>query len=201
MNMLRVARAVPSDVGHGRVRISEDHATGLSPGDVVAIHGSDRTTAAIYWRSRPEDAGLDVLRADAIIRENAGISIDEHVTVEKIEPNGCEKLVLSPVTPNGQFIGFGPGVEAFIGRGLKRRPLHVDERLYVAGLTIFNETVPFTVVQTIPEGIVCVTEDTEIVLENEAFDQHDLNQDSRMHISDADPTPESANKDGDESIG
>ena len=199
--MLRVARAVPSDVGHGRVRISGDHATGLSPGDVVAIHGPDRTTAAIYRRSRPEDAGLDMLRADAIIRENAGISIDEHVTVEKIEPNGCEKLVLSPVTPNGQFIGFGPGVEAFIGRGLKRRPLHVDERLYVPGLTIFNEMVPFMVVQTIPEGIVCVTVDTEIVLENEAFDQHDLNQDSRMLISDADSSTGSANKDGGESIG
>ena len=199
--MLRVMIAVPSDVGHGRVRISGDHASGLSPGDVVAIHGPQRTTAAIYRRSRPEDAGLDVLRADAIIRENAGISIDEHVTVEKIEPNGCEKLVLSPVTPHGQFIGFGPGVEAFIARGLKRRPVQVDNRLFVPGLTLFNELIPFVVVQTIPEGIVCVTEETEIVLENEAFDQHDLSQDIRRLISDADSTTGSADMDGGESIG
>ena len=57
------------------------------------------------------------------------------------------------------------------------------------------------VVQTIPEGIVCVTEDTEIVLENEAFDQHDLSQDIRRLISDADSTTGSADIDGGESIG
>lgn len=145
---------------------------GLKPGDVVAIHGPSRTTAAIYWRGRPGDAGLDLVRADAIIRHNAGISLDDHVTVEKIEPNGCEKLVLTPVAADGQFVGFGAGVLAFIGRGLQRRPVLVGDRIFVPGLTLFNETIPFTVVQTNPEGIVCVTEDTEIVLENDAPDQN-----------------------------
>ena len=34
---LRVAKAIPSDVGHGRARISGDHGLDLKPGDIVEI--------------------------------------------------------------------------------------------------------------------------------------------------------------------
>ncbi len=53
---LRVAKAIPSDVGHGRARISGEHGLDLKPGDIVEIKGEKRSTAAIYWRSRPEDS-------------------------------------------------------------------------------------------------------------------------------------------------
>ena len=32
---LRVAKAIPSDVGHGRARISGEHGLDLKPGDIV----------------------------------------------------------------------------------------------------------------------------------------------------------------------
>ena len=44
---LRVAKAIPSDVGHGRARISGDHGLDLKPGDIVEIRGDKRSTAAI----------------------------------------------------------------------------------------------------------------------------------------------------------
>ncbi len=44
---LRVSKAVPSDVGHGRARISGDHGLDLKPGDIVDITGESRCTAAI----------------------------------------------------------------------------------------------------------------------------------------------------------
>ena len=57
---LRVAKAIPSDVGHGRARISGEHGLDLKPGDIVEIKGEKRSTAAIYWRSRPEDSKMDI---------------------------------------------------------------------------------------------------------------------------------------------
>ena len=57
---LRVAKAIPSDVGHGRARISGENELDLKPGDIIEIKGENRTTAAIYWRSRPEDVKMDL---------------------------------------------------------------------------------------------------------------------------------------------
>ena len=78
---LRVAKAIPSDVGHGRARISGEHGLDLKPGDIVEIKGEKRSTAAIYWRSRPEDSKMDIVRIDGIIRKNAGVSLGDRVTI------------------------------------------------------------------------------------------------------------------------
>ena len=82
---LRVAKAIPSDVGHGRARISGEHGLDLKPGDIVEIKGEKRSTAAIYWRSRPEDSKMDIVRIDGIIRKNAGVSLGDRVTIAKAE--------------------------------------------------------------------------------------------------------------------
>ena len=74
---LRVAKAIPSDVGHGRARISGENDLGLKPGDIVEIKGEKRSTAAIYWRSRPEDTKMEIIRVDGIIRKNAGVSLGD----------------------------------------------------------------------------------------------------------------------------
>ncbi len=173
---LRVSKAVPSDVGHGRARISGDHGLDLKPGDIVEIKGESRSTAAIYWRSRPEDARLDIIRVDGIIRKNAGVSLGDRVTVSKVEPKDCKKLVLSPVMPNKQKVKFGPGIEGFARRGLHKRPVMAGDRIFIPGMTLFSETLPFAVLQTNPKGIVRVTNDTEIVLKDEAVDDEEVGQ-------------------------
>ena len=40
---LRVAKAIPSDVGHGRARISGEHGLDLKPGDIVEIKRPSET--------------------------------------------------------------------------------------------------------------------------------------------------------------
>ena len=48
---LRVSKALPTDVGRGRARISGGTDLDLKPGDVVEIIGDEgKSTAAIYWR-------------------------------------------------------------------------------------------------------------------------------------------------------
>ena len=44
---LKVSKAIPSDVGHGRARISGENDLDLKPGDIIEIKGENRSTAAI----------------------------------------------------------------------------------------------------------------------------------------------------------
>ena len=171
---LRVAKAIPSDVGHGRARISGENDLGLKPGDIVEIKGEERATAAIYWRSRPEDANMDIVRVDGIIRKNAGVSLGDRVSVRKVEGKRCSKLVLSPVMANKQKVKFGPGIEGFARRGLNKRPVVVGDRILIPGMTLFAEALPFAILQTTPKGIVQVHSDTEIVIKDESIEEfHD----------------------------
>ncbi|NCG00714.1 MAG: CDC48 family AAA ATPase [Euryarchaeota archaeon] len=173
---LRVSKAIPSDVGHGRARISGENDLGLKPGDIVGIKGEKRSTAAIYWRSRPEDAKMEIIRVDGIIRKNAGVSLGDRVTVSKVEAKECTKLILSPVMANKQKVKFGPGIEGFARRGLSKRPVVQGDRIFIPGMTLFAEALPFAVLQTTPKGIVKVTNDTDIVIKDEAVDDVDVGQ-------------------------
>ena len=173
---LKVSKAIPSDVGHGRARISGENGLDLKPGDIIEIKGENRSTAAIYWRSRPEDAKMDIIRVDGIIRKNAGVSLGDKVTVSKVDAKICTKLILSPVMANKQKVKFGPGIEGFARRGLNKRPVVAGDRIFIPGMTLFAEALPFAVLQTTPKGIVQVNSDTDIVIKDEAIDDDDVGQ-------------------------
>ena len=169
---LRVAKAIPSDVGHGRARVPFDNDLNLKPGDIVEITGEQKT-AAIVWRCRPEDANLGIIRVDGIIRKNAGVSLGDKVTIRKVETQPCQKLTLSPVMAKQQKVRFGPGIEGFARRGLNKRPVVSGDRIFIPGMTLFAEALPFQIVQTTPKGIVQVLPDTEIVIKEEPVDEED----------------------------
>jgi transitional endoplasmic reticulum ATPase len=50
------------------------------------------------------------------------------------------------------------------------------DRIFIPGMTLFAEALPFAVVQTVPKGIVVVTTDTEIVIKDEAVAEEDVGQ-------------------------
>ncbi|MBL6883019.1 MAG: CDC48 family AAA ATPase [Candidatus Thalassarchaeum sp.] len=172
---LRVAKAIPSDVGHGRARVPFDNDLNLKPGDIVEISGEQKT-AAIVWRCRPEDANLGVIRVDGIIRKNAGVSLGDKVTIRKVETQACQKLILSPVMAKQQKVRFGPGIEGFARRGLNKRPVVSGDRIFIPGMTLFAEALPFQIVQTTPKGIVQVLPDTEIIIKEEPVDEEEGGQ-------------------------
>jgi transitional endoplasmic reticulum ATPase len=173
---LRVSKAIPSDVAHGRARISGGNALGLKPGDIVEIKGEERSTGAIYWRSRPEDEKMDLIRVDGMVRKNAGVSLGDSVTVSKVEAKDCIKLTLSPVMANKQKVKFGHGIEGFARRGLSKRPVVKGDRIFIPGMTMFAEALPFAVLSTTPKGIVKVTLETEIVIKDEPLEAEDVGQ-------------------------
>ena len=164
---LKVSKAIPSDVGHGRARVPFNNDLQLKPGDVVEIKGP-KTTAAIVWRCRPEDVKQDIIRIDGIIRKNAGVSLGDRVTIRRVEARPCTKLVISPVMAQKQKVKFGPGIEGFARRGLNKRPVVAGDRIFIPGMTLFAEALPFAIVSTVPKGIVQVLPETEIIVREEA---------------------------------
>ena len=169
---LRVAKAIPSDVGHGRARVPFDNDLNLKPGDIIEVSG-ERKTAAIVWRCRPEDANLGVIRVDGIIRKNAGVSLGDRVDIKKVETQPCQRLVLSPGMAKQQKVRFGPGIEGFARRGLNKRPVVAGDRIFIPGMTLFAEALPFAIVSTKPKGIVQVLPDTDIVIKEDAVDEEE----------------------------
>ena len=168
---LRVAKAIPSDVGHGRIRLPLDNDLGLKPGDFVSVEGctgplaSRGSTAAIVWRARPEDKDISVARMDGIIRRNAKLKPGDVARITKLEPEPCSELVLCPELkdqPDLSKIRYGKGIEGFVRRGLNKRPVKSGDAIYIPGLTLFAEALPFRVKGTSPGGFVIVNPGTKV---------------------------------------
>ena len=98
--VLRVAEARQKDVGRGIARIDPEvaHRLGLTSGDVVSIEGK-RRTVAISWPGYMEDLGTGVIRIDSYTRRNAGVGIDEKVTVKRTEAREAQSITFAPTEP------------------------------------------------------------------------------------------------------
>ncbi|HUK28943.1 MAG TPA: CDC48 family AAA ATPase [Candidatus Acidoferrales bacterium] len=97
---LRVAEARARDANRGIVRIDTEamRQLGLTSGDVVEISG-DKKTVALVWPGYESDAGKGLIRMDGFARNNAGVSIDDQVSVKKITVKMAERVVLGFTEP------------------------------------------------------------------------------------------------------
>jgi transitional endoplasmic reticulum ATPase len=155
---LRVAEARSRDVGRGIARIDPEamKKLGLTPGDIVEISGK-RKTVAICWPSYSEDAGKGIIRIDGYIRNNAGVSIDEKVTVRKIEAKKASKITLAPTEPLRI-----EGAEGYLAQLLEGR---VVTRGDVIPIGIMGRKVDLVVTSIQPPApAVIITVDTQIAI-------------------------------------
>jgi len=90
---LKVAEAQQRDVGKGRARIDIDsmEALGLKTGEILELIGR-QTTAAVAWPADPEERGHGVLRIDGQIRKNAGVSLNEYITLKKSDAKAARSV-------------------------------------------------------------------------------------------------------------
>jgi transitional endoplasmic reticulum ATPase len=155
---LRVAEARSRDVGRGIARIDPEivEKLGLTPGDVVEISGK-RKTVAICWPGYGEDAGKGIIRIDGYIRNNAGVSIDEKVTVRKIEAKKASKITLAPTEPLRI-----EGAEDYLAQLLEGRVVTRGDRIPIG---IMGRKVDLVVASVQPPApAVIITADTQIVI-------------------------------------
>ena len=156
--VLRVAEAQSRDVGRGIARVDPKvmENLGLTPGDIIEISGK-RKTAAICWPGYAEDSGRGIIRIDGYIRRNAGASIDEKVTIRRIEARSAERIVLAPTEPLRI-----EGAEEYLAHILEGKVVMRGD--YVP-LGIMGRTIDLMVVNVQPPAqAVIITRDTKIAM-------------------------------------
>jgi transitional endoplasmic reticulum ATPase len=155
---LRVADALQRDVGRGIARIDPKvvQELGLTSGDVIQIIGK-RKTNALCWPAHEQDYGKGIVRIDGYLRNNAGVSIDDKVTIRKIDAKIAERLTLAPTEPLRIV-----GGEEYLSQLLEGRVLSRGD--YVP-INIMGRTVNLVVTNTSPPAeAVIVTEGTEVLV-------------------------------------
>jgi transitional endoplasmic reticulum ATPase len=167
--ILKVSESFQQDVGYGRARI--DHQArmelDLSIGDVIEIEGS-KNTASVVWRAHPTDEGKQIIRIDNLTRKNAGTGLGDRVKIRKALVKMASQVTLAPLISKGQQIQFGSGIETLIKKGLLKRPLTKGDDVIVPGIALFGSALPFVIINTSPNGIVQITENTLIEVKEEA---------------------------------
>ena len=164
--VLKVAMArSQSEAGYGRARMDSEsrRALGLELGDTIEIVGK-RTVVAKVFKGDQADEGRGLLLIDGLTRTNAGVSVDESVTVRRCDPLPAEQVVLSPNIPEGKRIRFEDGIEEIFLRGLLNRPLVADTDIIVPNIALMGNRSTFSVSSTVPKGPVIVTESTKVVV-------------------------------------
>ena len=169
---LEVAKAYPNDSGRGIARLDPDTLLHLklSPGDIIEIEGAE-TTAAKVWRADRQDWNTDTVRIDGFTRQNADVGIGERVSIRKADAKKADTLVLAP--PEEASVQFGSDAAGMVKRQILKRP--VVERDIVPVMSSTNhpfmrspgQAIPLIAVETEPDSVCLVTEDTDVELREE----------------------------------
>jgi len=154
---LRVADSRQRDVGHGKVRMDNDtmQTLGITAGDFVEIHGK-KMTVAIAWPAYAEDQGQEIIRMDGLLRRNAGVALNEYVSVRKADVKEAQSIIFAPtdvrLSVDDEFISF-----------VRRRFMDLP---FIEGdmtmLSIFGSAIPLVVTRTRPRGPVKIVESTSV---------------------------------------
>ncbi|HYZ50510.1 MAG TPA: AAA family ATPase, partial [Nitrososphaeraceae archaeon] len=96
---LKVREAYTRDVGRGIARIDHDsmYSLNASTGDVIEIKGKNRRTVSKCLPLYPSDEGKGIIKGDGLVRNNAGVAIDDTVVVRKIKAVPAEKVIVAPL--------------------------------------------------------------------------------------------------------
>ena len=155
---LRVADAYQRDVGRGIARVDPKvvDELGLTSGDVIQIIGKKKTTA-LSWPGYESDSGKGTIRIDGYLRNNAGVSIDDKVTIRKIEAKIAQRVTLAPTEPLRIV-----GGEEYLSQLLEGRVLARGD--YVP-ISVMGRKIDLVVTSTTPTAeAVIVTEQTEVTV-------------------------------------
>jgi hypothetical protein len=86
------------------------------------------------------------------------------MTTKKTKP--AVSVILVPILPEQGQVEIGPGMASLVKKGLlkTKRTMAKGDRILIPGIALFGEDLPFSVQQTTPEGVVRITEETEITV-------------------------------------
>src|SRR2546426_1203892 len=159
---LKVADAKQRDIGHGKARIDNEtmQKLAITAGDIIEVRGK-RSTVAIAWPAYAEDQGQEIILIDGLLRRNAGVALNEFVSIKKAEVEASQTIAFAPsdvrLSVDEEFVSF-----------VKRRFMAMS---FVEGdmtlLNIFGSAVPLITTRTRPRGPVKITESTLVQVMSE----------------------------------
>ncbi len=149
------------DANRGIVRLDSDvmKELGLSSGDAVEITGTKKTVSLV-WPGYETDVGKGLIRMDGYTRNNAGVGIDDQVTLKKIQVKTAERIVLGFTEPIRVM-----GIEEYLFEFLQGRVLTRGDSI---PLNIMGTRVELVVTDVKPSAqAVIVGSETEVQVSEE----------------------------------
>ena len=159
---MRVAEAPQNVAGRGIAVVDPELISRLDwrAGEVIEITGKKKAYALI-WPGQMSDYGKNLIRIDGNIRNDAGVGIDDRVTVHRVEAGVAERLTLYPTEPLRI-----EGGEGYLAQLLEGR---VVSKGSVIPLNIMGRRVDLVVTSAQPPtAAVIINEDTEIEFTDKA---------------------------------
>jgi transitional endoplasmic reticulum ATPase len=184
------------EFGRGIVRLDTKTmgSLGVREGDIIEL-GGQKNTGALAVRAYPSDIGLNIARMDGITRMNIGVGVGETVKTRKADVKEAKSVVLAPAQ-KGVTLMMHPDLlkkNLFMRPVMKgdvvspfpvvrrQRETNPFEDIFksfgidVEGMGDFSFTpIPgetkLAVVSTNPEGIVKITDITQVELRKEAME-------------------------------
>ncbi|MCP8321870.1 MAG: AAA family ATPase, partial [archaeon] len=146
---LKVAEARQRDVGKGRARLDIDTmgALGVGAGDIIELIGK-RSTPAIAWPSDPEDRLHGAVRIDGQTRKNAGVALNDYISVKIANVKKAKNLTLIPVSIK---LSIDKEFSEFVRNRLKGMPVTEGDDISVV---ILGSPILFNVAKVRPKAIV-----------------------------------------------
>ncbi|WP_277553033.1 CDC48 family AAA ATPase [Halobaculum limi] len=143
---------------------------GLSGGDYIRIEG-DTTAIARVWPGYPEDDDSGVIRIDGQLRQEAGVGIDDRVTVEAADVEPADQITIA--LP--QQFGIRGNVGSIIRDKLSGQPVTQGQTIrFPLGLGLMgggSQAVPLKIASTKPSGTVVITDSTEVEISEKPAEQ------------------------------
>ncbi len=159
---LIVSEAYQRDVGRKIVRVpySVMERLNISSGDIVEIKGR-KTTCAIAWPLSSGEVGDNIIRMDGGLRKNAGVALNEYVSIRKADVKNASIISLAPSDVRLSYVD--DEFISYVRDKLLDKPIIAGE---IVPIQVFGgETLHLTVIQTRPGGVVIVREDTKLEIE------------------------------------
>jgi len=134
----------------------------LENGDYIVIEGEGRAVARVY-PGYPEDEGNGVARIDGRLRQEAGVGIDDRVTVEKADVNPATRVTVA-LPQNLQIRGnVGPHIRKKLSGHAVTQGQTVPIGLGLGPLSSMSgQKIPLKIASTDPSGTVVVTDSTDV---------------------------------------
>jgi transitional endoplasmic reticulum ATPase len=158
---VRIAEALTRDVGRGIARVDPDIVSrmGWVSGDVIEIEGRKKTYA-LLWQGPQSDSGQNVVRIDGATRNNAGVGIDDRVTIRTTQAAYADRITLAPTEPLRIT-----GGEEYLGQLLDGRVVGKGDMI---SIQVMNRRIDLVVTRVEPDsGAVLVNDNTQVVISEE----------------------------------